>query len=123
MRLNKDPPEDIPIVDFVGVSDERNAPGIPPSGVATGPGTFSARGSGRLGLRHDLGTGTGNAAPSIVSTEQTVSDDEERERERDDLRKIRGRDVDGDDTCVVCLSSESIAMPRLAWLLKAGRES
>lgn len=82
MRLNKEPPDDIPVVEFVGLGGTAVSPRV-------------RRGGGDAGAGVSLPT-----APTAPPTVEVREEDE-------DLLRIRGSGaLTEDDNCVVCLSGE-----------------
>lgn len=96
MRLNKEPPEDTPVVDFVGLG-----------GTGVGSSASFAPRAGRAG--GDAGAGASlPTAPSTVGTDVGGGHEED-----EDLQKIKNSGALGeDDNCVVCLSGE---LRRAGW--------
>lgn len=113
MRLNKEPPGDTPIVEFVGVAEQRSSN----SGVSLRAqqgrsgeapdldarrGASSAEGGGDAdGDGENEGGLDSRLSPVVVD-----DDDDGNASERAELRKIKGREITEDDNCVVCLNGE-----------------
>lgn len=109
MRLNKEPPDDIPVVEYAGLGDAS-----PSARVTPLPGARGQQGSTGLGFWRrsptvpssggggDAGAGGGGGAAAV---EGDTNDDDD---QKADLFKIKHSDSLGeDDNCVVCLSGES----------------
>lgn len=85
MRLNKEPPDDYPVVEFVAVGATSTSAAVSPRVV---------RGGG------DAGAG-GSARTAPLTADVDGHEDDE------DLRKIKNSGaLTEDDNCVVCLSGE-----------------
>lgn len=116
MRLNKEPPDDIPVVEYAGLGDASPSARVTPLPGAregtTGLGfwrrspTVPGSGGG------DAGAGGGGGSAAV---EDEKNDDDDRD---EDLLKIKNSNSLGeDDNCVVCLSGESrlvLSLPLVA---------
>lgn len=108
MRLNKEPPDDIPVVDFIGVADQASARWIPPRSLPTvsRPRSLGREDSKKAAPReqgrgaNSGGAGT-NHTPIVVDAEENGDADT-----KADLTRIKGEELDDDDSCVICLSGE-----------------
>lgn len=97
MRLNKEPPDDTPVVEFVGVSETTT-----PASVAS----LSARHGGISGVVRGLPTGaSGDAGAGALAAVAEIAN-EEKDPQEEELKKIKGGELGDDDNCVVCLSGE-----------------
>lgn len=110
MRLNKDPPDDAAVVEFVGVADGTTPISLAPlssyNRTRAGGGFLQAvGGGGDAGAGGGRGAGTAPVAASsamVVGGAPAVQEDDQAM----DLRKIKGEPLGEDDHCVVCLSGE-----------------
>lgn len=89
MRLNKEPPDDIPVVEFVGLAGT-------PTSAAISPRVGRAGGDAGAGMSPPTAP-TAPTAPPAVGT---------REEDEDLIRIKNSRELTEDDNCVVCLSGE-----------------
>lgn len=104
MRLNKEPPDDVSVVEFVGVSSPTSITPMPVR--PKGPGSSSVKsreGVGKAGYGAGAGRASLTAASSTIALEDGESDDDDQGA---DLEKIKGSTLGEDDHCVVCLSGE-----------------
>lgn len=113
MRLNKEPPEDAPVVDYVGVLDPTSPSTISPLSSArshgSALGTRPARGPTPAGggdAGAGGGGGAGAASAAVAASAAKAQDEEEDDEQAEDLKKIKGEPLGEDDHCVVCLSGE-----------------
>ena len=100
MRLNKDPPLDAPVVEFVGVAE-------PPTPITAIPLSAQRRGSsggGRDAAALERGVKMTGSGESVLGEE--ALEGEAKDEEAEELKKIKGEDLGNDDSCVVCLSGE-----------------
>lgn len=91
IRLNKEPPDDAPVVEFVGVGEPNASASVRPLDHIT-QNESASRGS-------ESDRGAGGLQPDIMTAEE----------ERDeDLEKIKNSgSLSEDDNCIICLSGES----------------
>lgn len=109
MRLNKEPPDDAPVVQYMGPV-ESGQPALSPVSANT-----RSRGRGNIfaSRRSPVGGGGGDAGAGAVVMEATApaaaATEDEEEEEDEDLVKIKNSGtlcLGEDDACVVCLSGE-----------------
>ncbi|CAM9531416.1 unnamed protein product [Ectocarpus sp. 4 AP-2014] len=111
MRLNKEPPDDIPVVEYAGLGDASPSARVTPLPGARGQAGTTGLGFWRRsptvpgsGGGGDAGAGGGGGATAV---EGNTNDDDD---QKADLLKIKHSDSLGeDDNCVVCLSGPRTA--------------
>lgn len=98
MRLNKEPPEDTPVVEFVGVSETTSPSSLAPLSAHRGAISGVVR-----GLQTGARNGDAGAEATAAVAELAI---EEKDAQEEELKKIKGSELGDDDNCVVCLSGE-----------------
>lgn len=107
MRLNKDPPEDLRVVEYVGIVDtQRLAITSSMSSSTSASNRRAIESLGYAGAGGILGaTGELEGLPPLISDEG----DGEDKHLIEDLTKIKREPLVDDDTCVVCLTGQRTA--------------
>lgn len=112
MRLNKEPPDDIPVVEYAGLGDTNSSAAVVPlsryPGASSERGYFARRPSrGGGGGGGDAGAGGNTGWGASTPTAPAGKEMEDANEEDEDLSKIKNAgDLGEDDNCVVCLSGE-----------------